>query len=486
MMDSLSFIILTIFVFIVGLLVHLIFFTTQPLTINKRDFINAIRIFKLFLSCGLVLFFMFLLFMFLFDLFLELDAIIFIDLLNKNVTTNTFLTANAFKFENLLVQSLITMLLIIMCSIYYCVKFAAEELTIFLLYISVIFNGGAMLLISTTPICIFIAYELILIPTALVLTTYSKTGRAKEATIFMIIWTQVGAIILLLVTIYLASFSIFGNIYVDVTNISRTQLNLIIILIFFAFATKMPIWPFYWWLPEAHVEVSTNFSIVLSGVTVKFAFLGFLRFISILGGGDIWWLITLITLFGMIDSALKIDSESDIKKIVAYQTVSEMHLMCMYAALDFESFIDIVLYLFPGHCWISTISFIIVDMITKRYHSRNVEHLYGIMADSPRLVKFIFLTIFIFGSLPGTTIFTIEYYINVLGSATQFNAVMFIVFQCLIVVFSKNIWWLLLGGDIIKHNKSQIFSMTKQELFFILFLMLQLIPTLFFTDIWFI
>lgn len=61
-------------------------------------------------------------------------------------------------------------------------------------------------------------------------------------------------------------------------GLTRVQSNTLYILVFFGFSTKLPIFPFSWWLPEAHVEVPTNFSIVLSGISIKFAFLGFMRF----------------------------------------------------------------------------------------------------------------------------------------------------------------------------------------------------------------
>ena len=62
---------------------------------------------------------------------------------------------------------------------------------------------------------------------------------------------------------------------------STHEIN-ILFFILLGFGVKIPIWPFYEWLPKAHVEASTNFSIFLSGVLVKFAFFGFLKCLLLL------------------------------------------------------------------------------------------------------------------------------------------------------------------------------------------------------------
>lgn len=70
----------------------------------------------------------------------------------------------------------------------------------------------------------------------------------------------------------------------------------------------------------------------------------------------------------------------------------------------------------------------------KRYHTRNVENLYGIFAESPRLVKLIFLIVFIFSSLPGTLIYSIEFYIQIASTTLPFNLIFFILVQFFVVV----------------------------------------------------
>jgi NADH:ubiquinone oxidoreductase subunit 4 (subunit M) len=78
-------------------------------------------------------------------------------------------------------------------------------------------------------------------------------------------------------------------------------------------------------LPKAHVEASTNFSIFLSGVLVKFAFFGFLKCLLILNTEINFMFVFPYLLIGLIDSIFKMYYQLDIKKLIAYATVAEMH-----------------------------------------------------------------------------------------------------------------------------------------------------------------
>lgn len=112
----------------------------------------------------------------------------------NEITKNAIMLAVSYRDEQLagaglLIsggQTLITMLFIISASIYYTVQFSKEELNQFLLYSLGVFFSGLLFVSASSLGTMFIAYELILIPTALMLEKFSKTGRSREATRFMI------------------------------------------------------------------------------------------------------------------------------------------------------------------------------------------------------------------------------------------------------------------------------------------------------------
>jgi len=375
--------------------------------------------------------------------------------------------------------TLISMLLIFIISIYYSISFSKEDLIKFIIYTVVLFLGGILMLTTTSIFIMFIGYELILLPTIYIVSNFSKTSRGREACDFMIVWTQIGAFLL---------FGTFGMIFWGIPvfvnsfasyELSNALTNLLVLLIFIGFAPKMAVYPFYYWLPEAHVEVCTNFSIVLSGISIKFAYLGFIRFMCWVGCGDIYWILFMVLMVGFFDAMFRIDGECDIKKIVAYQTVVEMHVLVGFMLLDPSTYIALCIFLLNVHCWISTAGFIIVDIIARRYHTRNIERLYGIFAKSPQITKLIFLIVFIIGSLPGTSIFSIELLISVYINAHPFGLFLFIGTQLIIPVWSRNIWWILWGGDLRYSENKMTFNLTKSELYLIIVIILYSIPPFF-------
>ncbi len=133
------------------------------------------------------------------------------------------------------------------------------------------------------------------------------------------------------------------------------------------------------------------------------------------------------------------DTEGDIKKIVAYQTVVEMHALVAYTSLDPDAFVDFVLFAMTAHCWISTCGFIVVDIISRRLHTRNIEKLYGAVGSAPVISQVVFVTVFIFASVPGTLVFSLEFYVQILSTTSAFNYALFAFMQLFVVVWSKNI-----------------------------------------------
>lgn len=112
-----------------------------------------------------------------------------------------------------------------------------------------------------------------------------------------------------------------------ITNYSftNTEVKFMFALLLVGFGVKLPVWPFYGWLPKAHVEASTNFSIFLSGVLVKFAFFGLLKILLTLELEPRLVEAYPFLLIGMVESVFKLFYQIDLKKLVAYSTVVEMH-----------------------------------------------------------------------------------------------------------------------------------------------------------------
>ncbi len=143
-------------------------------------------------------------------------------------------------------QPLSTMLLIIVAALYYTVQFGGDYLWQYVVYSAAIFVGGAAFVLNSLILVMFVAYEVVLVPTTVMIDHFSKTSRSREATLFMLYWTQIGAVGLFM--ILLAVFSIKVSIFEATLAIpgSRLLINVVALSAFFGFAPKIPVWPFYW------------------------------------------------------------------------------------------------------------------------------------------------------------------------------------------------------------------------------------------------
>ena len=192
-------------------------------------------------------------------------------LLNLEYTNLTLMSVYSFPFIYIFI--FITML-----SLFFCLAYNTNELSIFSFYVLIILTAGYLLFFTDSLVLFFFSYEALLVPSFFILYNFAKTRRCVEAAYLMFFWTQFGALFLILGFLYIfftcgtSSFSNINNFYFN-----SFELNFIFLCLLFGFGVKLPIWPFYGWLPKAHVEASTNFSIFLSGVLVKFAFFGFLK-----------------------------------------------------------------------------------------------------------------------------------------------------------------------------------------------------------------
>ena len=378
----------------------------------------------------------------------------------------------------------ILMLLVCIISIYYCVQFTTDNLFKFFCYLGLIIISGYIFITTKLLLLFFISYEMLLIPTCIMLFLFTKTTRGRTAVRTMILWTQSGAVILFLILYCSCNFQILGTLDSIIYTNNRTFLNIFVLCLFFCFGTKIPVWPFFWWLPEAHVEVSTHFSIVLSGVSIKFAFIGLWRFLNIYGAGDVYWICVCLCVYGLFSALFQIDVELDLKKIVALLTVVEMHIFCIFLFIDASLFADFITLALTTHCWLSSLQFILVDIITRRYASRNIEHLYGIVSGSPLIVKCVFIVVFIFGSIPGTNVFMVEMCMQLYASLVFCGFILVFCLQFISIIWSKQTWWLLWGGDIQNNATYQFFNLTRTESHIILMMLVLLIVPFSCADLW--
>ena len=374
------------------------------------------------LSKNILSFFLFFLFISLFTIFSMLDfytsfnlvvtntpvTVLFFDILPNNYIWNYYnLNLNLvaiYSFPFIYIFVIVTVI-----SVLFCLAYNVNEISSFMFYVTLILIAGYILFFTDSIILFFFAYEMLLVPSFFILYNFAKTRRCVEAAYLMFFWTQFGALFLIFGFLYLfficgtSSFTIISLFY-----FSPFELNFLFFCWIMGFGVKLPIWPFYGWLPKAHVEASTNFSIFLSGVLVKFAFFGLLKCLIVIQLEPTFYFVYPFLIIGIVDAVFKLFYQIDLKKLVAYSTVVEMHWLTIcvlsgHSPLMLASFAMLI-----SHALLSTNSFLLVDAIGRRFKTRLTTEVSGINFLCPKLFLVSLLNLLVFLGFPGSIMFVSE------------------------------------------------------------------------------
>jgi NADH:ubiquinone oxidoreductase subunit 4 (subunit M) len=322
-----------------------------------------------------------------------------------SINTNSLNLLQVYAYPFIYVFLVVTVL-----SIVYCLSYNVDDLISFMFYCQLILLAGYALFFTDSIVLFFLFYEFLLIPSFFILYKFAKTRRCVEAAYLMFFWTQFGALFLLFVLIYvyfISQTSQFSRI--TYTYYTPFEINYFFVCLLIGFGVKLPIWPFYGWLPKAHVEASTNFSIFLSGVLVKFAFFGFFKCLVTFQVEPTFIYVYPFLLIGMIDAIFKLFYQIDLKKLVAYSTVIEMHWLTICVVSGQSSLMLASFCMLISHALLSTNSFLLVDAVARRFKTRLITEISGLNFLCPKLFLAILLNTLIFLGFPGSIFFVAEF-----------------------------------------------------------------------------
>ena len=190
------------------------------------------------------------------------------------------------------------------------------------------------------------------------------------------------------------------------------------LLLFIGFAIKIPVVPVHTWLPDAHVEAPTPISVVLAGVLLKVGAYGLIRTgYLIIPDGAVhysWW----IGLFGVISiiyGAMCALASRDLKKLIAYSSVSHMGFVLLGLASLTSEGVSGAIYQMVSHGIISAALFLIAGVVYERSHNRIIENYSGLASKMPKYTVFVVIFFFASMGLPGFSGFIAEVFV-LLGS----------------------------------------------------------------------
>lgn len=271
----------------------------------------------------------------------------------------------------------------------------------------------------------YIFFEFTLVPLYFLIGIWGGPERRFAANKFFI-YTFVGSVITFTGIMYLgiraAQIDGSGVIDFDLLRLSSMVLgaggltlaeqSLLFVAFFCGFAIKVPFFPLHTWLPLAHTEAPTAGSVLLAGVLLKLGTYGFLRFsLPMVPQGAVAWAewMGVLAIAGIVYGALCCWVQRDVKKLVAYSSVSHLGF-CM---LGMFSLVPVglsgsVLYM-VNHGLSTGALFLVVGMIYERYHTRDLDSIGGLARRMPIMSFFFVLFVLSSIGLPGLNGFVSEF-----------------------------------------------------------------------------
>jgi NADH-quinone oxidoreductase subunit M len=293
-------------------------------------------------------------------------------------------------------------------------------------------TGLLGLFASLDIVLFYVFFEFTLIPLFFMIGVWGGPQRRRAAVTFFLytlagsLLTLVGVIALVVVhyqyspantltfsipelTIGLASLP--WNEWKSAESWSSPQV-LIFLLLMAGFAIKVPLFPFHTWLPLAHVEAPTAGSILLAGVLLKVGSYGLLRFnigMTPLGAAAMFPLMATLAVTGIIYGALAALVQTDIKRLVAYSSVSHMGFIVLGMFSLNSTGLDGATIQMINHGLTTGALFACVGMIYERYHTRDINEIGGLWERLPLLAFFLILAALGSAAVPGLNGFVGEF-----------------------------------------------------------------------------
>lgn len=353
----------------------------------------------------------------------------------------------------------------------------AKEFTFFMLLLEV---GMIGVFISLDLFLFYIFWEAMLIPMYFIIGIWGGKERIYASVKFFI-YTMFGSLLMLVAIIWIAVYAslqtgFFTTDLLKLYEVAPTiavEIQRYMFLAFaFSFAIKVPLFPLHTWLPDAHVQAPTAGSVILAGVLLKMGTYGLVRFcLPLFPQSAIFYApyISFLAVVGIIYGALVAMVQTDIKKLVAYSSVSHLGFVVLgIFAMNEEAMQGAIIQMI-NHGLSTGALFLLVGVVYERTHTREIEDYGGIAKLVP-----LFATIFLIVSLssiglPGLNGFIGEFLI-LLGTfqSSVLSSWLFAVFGASGVIFAAvYLLWMyqrVFFGQVKHSNLESLTDMNGREL----------------------